>query len=106
MGKTKIKYPLKRNYLKTIAIKFCGGCNPTYDRVEYWEKIKSETADKITWTGADYPDVKAALVICGCQTACPEKNFDPARYSKLLVVRDQEMVPEEIIKKIITWGEV
>lgn len=91
--------------MKTVAIKFCGGCNPTYDRLQYWEKIKAETADKINWTGADQPDIKAVLVICGCNTACPEKNFDPASYSKLLVVRDQQTAPEELVKKIIAWGE-
>jgi len=91
--------------LKTVAIKFCGGCNPTYDRLQYWEKIKAETEGRINWTGADQPDAKAVLIICGCNTACPEKNFDPARYKMLLVVRDQETAPEELIKKIIAWGE-
>jgi len=91
--------------MKTMAVKFCGGCNPTYDRLPYWEKIKAATEGSIRWVGSDYEDPDGMLIIAGCHAACPEKHFDASDYGLYLVVRDEGTAPGEIIDRILAWGE-
>lgn len=87
---------------RTIAIKFCGGCNPTFDRLYYWDKIKKETAGAIRWTSPDHPHPDGLLLICGCHTSCPLKFFNPEDYTVFLLVNNHEEPPEAIAEKLIT----
>jgi len=86
---------------KKVAIKFCGGCNPTFDRLRYWEEMKAETGDAIAWVGPDHPDREAVLLICGCHTSCPVKNLLPEDEARLILVRDDQATPAEMAQKII-----
>jgi hypothetical protein len=65
---------------KTVAVKFCGGCNPTYDRVAYWEEVKARAGDAVVWVGADFPGPDGRLLLCGCPSVCPLKHYNPADY--------------------------
>jgi hypothetical protein len=85
---------------KKIAIKFCGGCNPTFDRLQYWEQVKAETGDTVTWVSPDHPDRETVLLICGCHTSCPVKNLPPEDGARLILVRDIQTAPEETARKI------
>ena len=88
--------------MKTVAVKFCGGCNPTYDRLAYWEKVKAAAArSMITWVGPDHPAPEAVLLICGCPTSCPEKDYRAFPPGRLLCVRDQRTAPDETAETIL-----
>jgi len=63
-------------FMKKVAIKFCGGCDPNYDRVEYWKCIRSAAGDRIEWIRVDDSNYEAVLVISGCQRACVEREID------------------------------
>lgn len=65
---------------KTVIVKFCGGCNPKYDRVAYWEEIKTRAGDAVTWVAADFPRPDGMLLICGCHSVCPLKHYNQADY--------------------------
>ena len=58
-----------------VALKFCGGCDPAYDRVEYWEQIRREAGDSIDWVNLDSGGYDAVLLICGCNSACPRDDI-------------------------------
>lgn len=58
-----------------VAIKFCGGCDPTFDRLAYFEKLKIAAGDQIVWVAIDQRPYAAILLIAGCQTACPETEM-------------------------------
>ncbi len=55
-----------------IGIKFCGGCNPRYDRRLFLEKLK----EKLYWQTfhvaslTEQDDV--LLCLCGCKCACAD----------------------------------
>ena len=85
---------------KIVAVKFCGGCNPTYERGKYFESVRDAAADKVTWVGTDYPEPDTMLVICGCPAACPEKNCNPDSYEKRIIIRDGQPTPEDTVKEI------
>jgi hypothetical protein len=86
--------------VKTVAVKFCGGCNPTYDRRQWWEKIKAATEGAIEWAIPDQPGVDVLLLICGCHTACPEQHFNTADYRRVILVIDGRTTPEIITEQL------
>ena len=55
----------------TTGIKFCGGCNPQYDRKACVEQLMARLPDpvKIAAPGVPYD---AVYVICGCQVCCAD----------------------------------
>ena len=56
-----------------IAFKYCGGCNPDYDRVSVAEAIRSRLADEVEFSAAgERDDIDIVLVLTGCETACIE----------------------------------
>ncbi|MCB2193243.1 MAG: hypothetical protein KQI62_16850, partial [Deltaproteobacteria bacterium] len=54
-----------------VALKYCGGCDPGYDRVAYYEAIQAEAGERITWQRLEQGGHQALLLVCGCETACP-----------------------------------
>ena len=54
-----------------MALKYCGGCNPGFDRVAYVDKIKSAAGPDIEWVTLEEEGFDAVLLVSGCETACP-----------------------------------
>ena len=54
----------------TIGVKYCGGCNPEYERVRTVERIKSELNGHTFELFADDMVFDRVLVIVGCGKAC------------------------------------
>lgn len=55
-----------------IAVKYCGGCNSTYDRGATIERLRREFPD-ITIVNAESQDGVSpdlVLVVCGCSSVC------------------------------------
>ncbi len=86
---------------RRVAIKFCGGCNPGFDRVQYFNRIRAAAGDSIEWVTLDDRGFEAVLVISGCETACLEEGIDfmPAR---IVAVRTDERDPGEITKHLLS----
>ena len=55
-----------------IRIKYCGGCNPDYDRGQLVEKIKKRLGDSVTWVPSNAKTYDLVLAIQGCETACAD----------------------------------
>ena len=53
-----------------IDLKYCGGCNPGYDRVAAVAHIKKCLSDVIEFVSAESRDVASILIVAGCKTAC------------------------------------
>ncbi len=85
-----------------VAIKFCGGCDPAFDRGEYWQQVQEAAGDKITWVSLEDGDYEAALVICGCPKTCPVEELPPIRYR--LIVSDDHLPPGRVVSKLLTRG--
>jgi len=58
--------------LKTARIKFCGGCNPGYDRVETAERIRRQLKNAGYMIVTDKKEAEVLVVICGCACACAD----------------------------------
>lgn len=55
-----------------FGFKFCGGCNPRYDRVGAFENIKKYFCGRANFEKAeDGNEYDGLLVIGGCTNCCP-----------------------------------
>ena len=59
-----------------IRVKYCGGCNPTYDRVQLGENLKKKLSGMAELVSADNR-VDLVLAIQGCETACADLSAFP-----------------------------
>ena len=55
-----------------VAIKYCGGCNPEYDRIAIVDHIKKSLQDEIEIVRTESEDVDLILSVNGCSTACAD----------------------------------
>jgi len=63
-----------------IGLKYCGGCNPTYDRGAMAEKITRELDSEANFSTIIDDNVDMVLSIQGCDVSCadlkPFKAYD------------------------------
>jgi hypothetical protein len=68
-----------------VGIKYCGGCNPRYDRVSEVEKLKKKLPDTIMTYAKEEETYDWVILVCGCSAVClKDKKFD-TRNGQLIV---------------------
>lgn len=74
-----------------IGLKYCGGCNPEYDRVAVKEQIEKSLKDKILFVSPESDDKEMILVIQGCKIACADlSDFQGLKIWKITSAEDAE----------------
>lgn len=84
---------------KKIGIKYCGGCNPSYERVEMIQRVQSLLKDRFIFSIHDQKDSDIMVFVRGCPRACADKN------SSDLEVPSRSIVGENEFKSLIDWLE-
>ncbi len=79
-----------------IAIKFCGGCNPKYDRGVFITRLKQVLGDRCEWVSYDHPSPAGIIIVCGCERACVTKSFNTDDYPCVLIVDRTEQLEEMV----------
>ena len=64
---------------KKIGIKYCGGCNPGYERVEMIERVQFRFNDQFLFLRHDEPDIDVLVLMSGCHRACAGKDLNTAK---------------------------
>lgn len=82
-----------------IGVKYCGGCNPRYDRKKFVQQLNTDLGIVCLPVG-EQKDWDFVLVLCGCQNCCADHHFYHGRKGKLVVkdMDDYAQVRGEIIK--------
>ena len=84
--------------MREVAVKFCGGCNPGYDRGAAYQEIRSAVSDRavvsLPHEGKRYD---ALLIIRGC-TGCPYLYEEIDAGERILCVRQSDI--PEVVEKI------
>lgn len=76
----------------TIGIKYCGGCNPRYDRTAVVARLGRDLPGaQIGFAGGEKPDY--VLVLCGCSSACAQHQHLLGRHGKSVLVREEDYTP-------------
>ena len=71
-----------------IGIKYCGGCNPEYDRVALIKQIQERLEVKADFVPWEREDIDLVLVVCGCSASCVDlSHFAGLR---ILTIKDRE----------------
>ena len=72
-----------------VGIKYCGGCNPEYDRVAIVDHIKQNLQDEIEIVRPESEDVDLILSVNGCSTACADlKSFGGLKIHTITSMED------------------
>ena len=58
-----------------IDIRYCGGCNPHYDRVEAMERVRSLVEDRFLFLRRDGGDPDGLIAVSGCLRGCAVKDL-------------------------------
>ncbi len=62
-----------------IGVKYCGGCNPSYERVEMIERVQFRFNDQFLFLRHDEPDIDVLVLMSGCHRSCAGKDLDTAK---------------------------
>ncbi|MBU2643209.1 hypothetical protein KKI24_00760 [bacterium] len=55
---------------RKIGVKYCGGCNPKYDRVALVQRMEQALSEAWEFVSWEDPTADHILIIAGCETAC------------------------------------
>lgn len=69
-----------------VRVKYCGGCNPRYERRAVTERLKAAFPQAgFVETGDDEGPFDHVAVICGCSAACAMHGDLHGTYGKTVV---------------------
>ena len=71
-----------------FGVKYCGGCNPRYDRTAFFDTVKKRCPEEEFQYVQPEVTYDHLLVVCGCPSRC-------ADISKIQVIGDTFKVSEE-----------
>jgi len=87
--------------LLKVAIKYCGGCNPDYDRVALAQRIKEVLSGKVQFVSPEDEDIDLVLAIEGCKTACADvSGFESSKIRIISKVQDGENLLNESLESV------
>jgi hypothetical protein len=64
---------------KKVGIKYCGGCNPGYERVEMIHRVQFRINNQFLFLSHDEPDIDGLVLVSGCHRACAGKDLNPIK---------------------------
>ena len=76
--------PFGNRIMLKVAIKYCGGCNPDYDRVALAERIKQSLNGKVEFVSPEDGNIDVLLAIEGCKTACADLSTIKATQIRII----------------------
>jgi len=90
---------------KKIGIKYCGGCNPSYERVEIVQRAQSQLNPPFHFVHHDQPDVDGMILVSGCQRACAAQDLNRTM-NHYLVTGENDFGPlMDWLKSLAAKGE-
>ncbi|MBR2188150.1 MAG: hypothetical protein IJ860_01895 [Eubacterium sp.] len=82
--------------MKKCAVKFCGGCNPRYDRGAAYRRIKEETSGAAEFEIARQDEhYDTLLIIRGC-TQCPYL-YEEIHADRRIICTSEDEVQDAIV---------
>jgi hypothetical protein len=85
-----------------IGLKYCGGCNPTYDRVALVKKIERRLRKEVEFVSPESEGVDLVLAVQGCSTACADLSaFRGMEIRTITRAEDTENFVKELHERVI-----
>jgi len=84
-----------------IGVKYCGGCDPVYDRVKRVEKIAKSLKHYVKLVSYREPPYKILLVINGCHKQCAELEEIPNIGAEVITIYDEaDWLENELLARV------
>lgn len=84
-----------------IGLKYCGGCNPGYDRVDLVQQIEENLLGKAEFVSSGGEDVDLILAVQGCSTACADlSDFRGTEIWIVTKIEDADKFVQEISERV------
>jgi hypothetical protein len=84
-----------------IGVKYCGGCNPRYDRVELVEGLQKRLEGRAVFVPPDHEGTDLILAVEGCATACADLSpFEGKRVFVITCPEDAERFCGEVFEAV------
>ena len=83
--------------IKKIGIKYCGGCNPNYERVEFIQRVQVLVEDRVLLLGYEERDLYALVFVNGCPRACADHDLNQQR------LPSRSITAETDLEDLIDW---
>ncbi|MDR3162090.1 MAG: hypothetical protein LBU28_10835 [Spirochaetaceae bacterium] len=75
----------------TVLLKYCGGCNPVYDRAALVEQLRQEFPDvEFLYASSGLTEADIVLVVCGCPVRCASQDTLRGRLHTLMIDSPRE----------------
>ena len=87
--------------MKRVGLKYCGGCNPSYDRVEYVREIQETAGKQVEWVSLDAGGFTVILLVCGCDKQCVEMAEYEETGCRLIRIKNNDSDPTEILASLL-----
>jgi 4-hydroxybutyrate CoA-transferase len=88
-----------------VRIKYCGGCNPRFDRKYLVTKLRAAFPQIHIVEMHDESPNDIVAVICGCSVACVDHENLHGRYGKIVITSEKGYdIIAASIKNLITSG--
>ena len=89
-----------------IGLKYCGGCNPRYDRVALVKHIEKSLQGKVEFVSPESQDVGLILAVQGCSTACADLSaFQGLEIRTITNIEGAEKFIKEIRKQLGSFAD-
>ncbi len=88
-----------------VGLKYCGGCNPSYDRVEYVRALREAAGNRIEWVPADEGGFTTLLLVSGCDKRCAKMAEYQGSVHRVITVKDNRKTPAEILSHLLEGGK-
>ena len=89
-----------------IGIKYCGGCNPGYDRVALVKQIEKGLQGKVEFVSPESENVVLILAVQGYSTACADLSaFQGMEIRTITKIEDAEKFIKEIRKQLGSFAD-
>lgn len=82
-----------------IYVKYCGGCNPKFDRTEFVTRVKAILNAEVVYTDREKADI--CLLVSGCQRSCLKDQGG----ERTIFINHQDHV-EAVVERILTMKDV
>jgi len=89
--------PIEIQTRKKIGIKYCGGCNPGYERVEMIQRVQFRFNDRFLFLRHNEPDIDVLVLMSGCHRACAGKDLNTAKIPHCLITGENDF------NNLINW---
>lgn len=88
-----------------VGFKYCGGCNPKYDRVILVKQIERSLQGKVAFVSPRCDGIDLVLAVQGCNIACADlSTFWGLEIGTITNIGDTYKFINEMIERFIDHG--